>query len=105
MLEAFQISPLIVAGVLAFSGGILTGTSSGFVALSMPIIVALAPGNIAAVSVGFVMGTAGQMLSPMHLCFLVTIRYFGADFIRSMKPIAVMEALMVGFVLLRYGLF
>ncbi len=42
MLEAFQISPLIVAGVLAFSGGVLTGTSGGFVALSMPIIVALA---------------------------------------------------------------
>jgi len=105
MLEAFQISPLIVAGVLAFSGGVLTGTSGGFVALSMPIIVALSPGDVAAVSVGFVLGTAGQMLSPMHLCFLVSIRYFGADFIRSMKPIAVMEAIMVGFVLLRYGVF
>lgn len=105
MLETFQVSPLIVAGVLAFSGGILTGTSGGFVALSMPIIVALAPGSIVAVSVGFVLGTAGQMLSPMHLCFLVTIRYFGADFVRSMRPIAIMEALMVGFVLLRYGVF
>jgi len=105
MLDQFQISPLIVAGVLAFSGGILTGTSGGFVALSMPIIVALAPGNIAAVSVGFVLGIAGQMLSPMHLCFLVTIRYFGADFVRSMRPIAIMEVLMVGFVLLRYGVF
>ncbi len=105
MLEAFQISPLIVAGVLAFSGGVLTGTSGGFVALSMPIIVALAPGDVAAVSVGFVLGTAGQMLSPMHLCFLVSIRYFGADFIRSMRPIAIMEAIMVGFVLLRYGVF
>jgi len=41
----------------------------------------------------------------MHMCFLVSIRYFGADFARSMKPIAIMEAMMVGMVLLRYGFF
>jgi integral membrane protein (TIGR00529 family) len=105
LMEAYPISPLVVAGVLAFAGGILTGTSSGFVALAMPIIVVLSPGDVAAVSVGFILGTAGQMLSPMHMCFLVSIRYFGADFARSMKPIAIMEAMMVGMVLLRYGFF
>lgn len=105
LLESYRISPLVIAGVLAFSGGILTGTSGGFVALSMPIIVAIAPGDLAAVSVGFALGTAGQMLSPMHLCFLVSIRYFGADFIKSMRPVALMEALMFIFVIVRYGFF
>ncbi len=105
LLESYRISPLVIAGVLAFAGGLLTGTSGGFVALSMPIIVAIAPGDLAAVSVGFALGTAGQMLSPMHLCFLVSIRYFGADFIRSMRPVAIMEALMVSFVILRFGFF
>jgi len=105
MLETYRISPMIVAAALAFSSGILTGTSSGFVALSMPIIVALAPGDIATVTVGFVVGTAGQMLSPMHLCFLVTLKYFRADFTGSIKPIAIMEMMMIGLLFLRYGVF
>lgn len=105
MLETYGISALIVAGVLAFAGGILTGTSGGFVALSMPVIVAMSPGDLVAVSVGFVMGTAGQMLSPMHLCLLVSLRYFGADFARSMIPVAIMQVLMFGVLFLRYGVF
>ena len=105
LLRSSMISPLIITGILTFVTGILTGTSGGFVAVSMPVVVALAPGNLAAVVVGFVIGTAGQMLSPMHMCFLVSIRYFGADFAGSMRPIAVMEAMMVGMVLLRYGFF
>ncbi len=105
MLETYGIPAMIVAGTLAFAGGILTGTSGGFVALSMPVIVAMSPGDIVAVSVGFVMGTAGQMLSPMHLCLLVSLRYFGADFARSMTPVAIMQALMIGVLFLRYGVF
>ena len=105
LLSTYGISPLVVAGVLAFTGGILTGTSGGFVALSMPVIVAMSPGDLVAVSVGFVLGTAGQMLSPMHLCLLVTLRYFGADFARSMIPVVIMEAMMFGLLFLRYGVF
>ena len=105
MLETYGISALIVAGVLAFAGGILTGTSGGFVALSMPVIVAMSPGDLVAVSIGFVMGTAGQMLSPMHLCLLVSLRYFGADFARSMVPVVIMQVLMFGVLFLRYGVF
>ena len=105
LFQAFHISPLMVAGTLAFVAGILTGTSSGFVAVAMPIIVALAPGNLAATVVGFVAGTAGQMLSPMHLCILVTVKYFEADFVRCLRPMAVMEILMVCALTMRYVFF
>ena len=105
MLRSSRISPLIISGILAFVAGILTGTSGGFVAVSMPIVVALAPGEISAAIVGFVLGTAGQMLSPMHLCILVTIEYFKANFVRSLTPVALMESLMVGVLIIRYGLF
>lgn len=54
MLRSSQISPLIIAGVLTFVTGMLTGTSGGFVAVSMPVVVALAPGEIAAAVVGTV---------------------------------------------------
>ena len=51
------------------------------------------------------MGTAGQMLSPMHLCILVTVEYFKSNFLRSLAPVAVMEAVMVIIVAIRYGMF
>ena len=73
--------------------------------MSMPVVVALAPGEIAAAVVGFVVGTAGQMLSPMHLCILVTVEYFKSNFLRSLTPVAVMEAVMVIIVAIRYGMF
>ncbi len=105
MLRSSMISPLIIAGILTFVTGVLTGTSGGFVAVSMPVVVALAPGDIAATVVGFVIGTAGQMLSPMHLCILVTCEYFRSDFIRSLAPVVLMEAVMAGILILRYGFF
>ena len=105
MLRSSRISPMIIAGILTFVAGIMTGTAGGFVAVSMPIVVALAPGEIAVAAVGFVVGTAGQMLSPMHLCILVTVKYFNSNFIRSLTPVALMEAVMVVLLFIRYGVF
>ena len=105
LLRSSMISPLIITGILTFVTGILTGTSGGFVAVSMPVVVALAPGNLAAVVVGFVIGTAGQMLSPMHLCILVTCEYFHSNFVRSLAPVAVMELFLAGLLILRYSIF
>jgi hypothetical protein len=33
------------------------------------------------------MGYAGMMLSPVHLCFLLTVDYFSASFIKVYKYI------------------
>ncbi len=84
-----------VVGVIAFLGGLLTGTSQGFVAITFPFIALLSPGNLTLVTVCFVLGMAGQMLSPAHLCLLVTLDYFKADFLRSLRPVAVLEVVMV----------
>jgi len=105
ILRSSQISPLLITGALAFATGVLTGSSGGFVAVCMPIVAALAPGEIAAAVVGFVAGTAGQMLSPMHLCILVTCEYFKSNFVRSLTPVALMEVFMVGCLVIRYGMF
>jgi uncharacterized protein len=105
ILRSSQISVLFITAILTFVTGVLTGSSGGFVAVSMPIVAALAPGEIAAVIVGFVVGTAGQMLSPMHLCILVTCEYFKSNFVRSLTPVALMEVLMVGVLVIRYGMF
>jgi Uncharacterized conserved protein len=95
LMNKLAIPPVMIIGVVAFLGGLLTGTSQAFVAITFPFIALLSPGNLTLVMVCFVMGMAGQMLSPAHLCLLVTLDYFKADFLRSIRPILAMEIIMV----------
>jgi integral membrane protein (TIGR00529 family) len=71
----------VVLFVLPFIVGLLTGLTVGFVGATFPIIVAMTGGHPdpGAVTFAFASGFAGVMLSPTHLCFLLTLRYFKAD--------------------------
>lgn len=84
-----------VIGLAAFSAGLLTGGPQGFVAVVFPIIAALSHGNLDLIAVGYVTGLAGVMCSPAHLCLLVSIEYFRADFFKSILPIILLEIMMV----------
>lgn len=84
-----------VIGLAAFSAGLLTGGPQGFVAVVFPIIAALSHGNLDFIAVGYVTGLAGVMCSPAHLCLLVSIEYFRADFFKSILPIILLEIMMV----------
>jgi len=95
LLNSLAVPAMTVVGAIALLGGLLTGTSQGFVAITFPFIALFSPGNLDLVMVCFLMGMAGQMLSPAHLCLLVTLEYFQADFIRSLRPILALEAVMV----------
>jgi integral membrane protein (TIGR00529 family) len=95
LMNSLAVPAMTVVGVIALLGGLLTGTSQGFVAITFPFIALLSPGNLDLVMVCFVMGMAGQMLSPAHLCLLVTLDYFKADFLRSLRPIFLLEAALV----------
>lgn len=95
LLNSLEVSNAIVIGAIAFVSGLLTGTSQGFVAITFPFIMVLAPGDITLAMVCFVLGTAGQMLSPAHLCLLVTLDYFKANFLKTLRPIALLEIVMV----------
>lgn len=67
--------------VLPFMVGLLTGLTVGFVGATFPIIMTMMGGNadLGAITFAFASGFAGVMLSPTHLCLLLTIRYFNAD--------------------------
>ena len=95
LLGAMAVPATVVIGIVSFLGGLLTGTSQGFVAIAFPFIALLAPGDMNLVLVCFVLGMAGEMLSPVHLCLLVTLDYFKADFLRSLRPIAALEVVVV----------
>lgn len=86
--------PVIVASV-SFIIGVLTGMSQGHVAIIMPIVAALSPGNLNLAGVAMVFGVAGQMLTPTHMCLIVTLDYFNADFFKSLKPIFILEIMLL----------
>lgn len=67
--------------VLPFLVGLLTGLTVGVVGATFPIITAMMGGtpDAGAVTFAFASGFAGVMLSPTHLCLLLTVRYFKAD--------------------------
>ncbi|EGO65492.1 DUF401 family protein [Acetonema longum] len=95
LLNSFAIPAALVVGIIAFLGGLLTGTSQGFVAIAFPFIALLSPGDIFLVTVCFIAGTAGHMLSPAHLCLVVTLDYFKANFAKSIRPVFILEIMML----------
>jgi integral membrane protein (TIGR00529 family) len=71
----------VVLFALPFIVGLLTGLTVGFVGATFPIITAMMGGHPdpATVTFAFASGFAGVMLSPTHLCLLLTVKYFKAD--------------------------
>lgn len=80
--------------------GVLTGSPQGVIAIIFPIAAVLAPGSIDAATTPYIMGIAGAMLSPAHLCLIVTGEYFKADIFKALGPVLFLEGIIVALVLL-----
>jgi integral membrane protein (TIGR00529 family) len=81
-LATYRIPPVAIIAVLPFIAGMVTGIAVAFVGSSFPLVISLIPeGNsplpFAVLAYGF--GYMGMMLSPVHLCLLLTNEYFCAD--------------------------
>lgn len=90
-LVRYHIPTTLVVAVLPFLSGLVTGIAIGFVGSSYPLIIALLHGQVqgsemlaySILAYGF--GYMGMMMSPVHLCLLVTKDHFRADLIGSYK--------------------
>ncbi|MEK6744306.1 MAG: DUF401 family protein [Nitrospirota bacterium] len=73
--------PAAIFFALPFLVGLLTGLTVGFVGSTFPIIVAMTghSPDPSVITFAFASGFAGVMLSPTHLCLLLTVQYFKAD--------------------------
>lgn len=90
IVEAFYASPLpipVIIACVSFIVGLLTGMSQGHVAIVMPIVAAMGLGNLDLAGIAMAFGVAGQMLTPTHMCLVITIDYFHSDFFGTLKPI------------------
>ena len=103
---------VVVVAVLPFVAGMILGVAVGFVGTSFPIVLPLAAGSgvpVAYVMLAYAFGHMGQMLSPIHICQIVTLEYFESSY-REVYPRIIPPAILpaagavVYFVLLK-GLF
>jgi integral membrane protein (TIGR00529 family) len=89
-LLAYHIPVYLVLMILPFISGVITGIAVGFVGTSFPLIIPMFPANnllgyMCAGALAFTFGYMGMMLSPVHLCFLVTKDYYHASLFRSYR--------------------
>ncbi|MHB8790272.1 MAG: DUF401 family protein [Desulfobulbaceae bacterium] len=71
----------VVIAFLPFLAGLVTGIAIGFAGPAFPLVLGLVAVDphltqASALVLAFAMGYAGMMLSPVHLCYVLTRRYF-----------------------------
>ncbi|WP_029915754.1 DUF401 family protein [Pelobacter seleniigenes] len=82
-LMTYGIPPILLILIMPFFSGFILGIAVGFVGASFPLIVPLIPAHdtftyLLYAALAYTFGYMGMMLSPVHLCFLVTRDYFKA---------------------------
>ena len=110
-LMAYGIPLLLIILVMPFFSGLITGIAIGFVGISFPLIIPMFPTQsmfeyLLYAAVAYAFGYMGMMLSPVHLCFLVTKDYFKAGMLDSYRHLilpaaTVMITSLLAFLLLR----
>lgn len=109
--------PLAAAGaLLPFFVGFAAGNTLVFVTVSFPVLHALGGGaaapwtaHLPVFVLGYAMGYAGYMLSPVHLCLVLSSRYFsepvGRAYGRLAWPMGIFVACALGLALVLSAVF
>jgi len=108
-LAALHVPAEVVVAVLPLIAGLMTGLAVGFAGTSFPIVLAVVaamPGEPSIrpyVALAYAFGHIGQMLSPLHICQILSNEYFSARsravYRRLMAPAAAMAVLSVAYFL------
>jgi len=76
------VPPLVLLVVLPFSIGLMTGVTIAFVGVAFPILVPIIKGGdnlLVYLMLAYASGYCGVLLSPLHLCLVLTKDYFKAE--------------------------
>lgn len=97
-----EIPYLLIFISLPFFMGLITGISVGFVGSTFPLLIHLKPIIPYEISLAFVSGYAGVLVSPLHLCLILTKEYFKADMLGIYKKIFPAILIIFLFTLIEY---
>ena len=104
-MNAWGIPALAIIMLLPFVVGLTTGVCVGFVGASFPVVVSLvAPGatagvRLATLVLAYGFGYMGMMLSPVHVCLIVTNEHFRTRLLHSLRGLLGMAAAVLAGVL------
>lgn len=96
--------------LLPFISGLASGLAIGFVGASFPIVVSLLGAEpdlctlMATTALAYGFGQAGMMLSPVHVCLIVTNEHFGTRLLHSLAGLLAPAAVVMVAALLLHGL-
>ncbi|MCE1196198.1 DUF401 family protein [bacterium] len=103
------IPTIAAAAIIPFVAGLVTGVGFGYVGLAFPIVLGLVAGGgplslEAAIVLAAAFGYAGMMLSPLHVCMVVSAEHFGAGlpamYRRFALPLGIYVAISLAYVAL-----
>jgi hypothetical protein len=100
-LQSLGISPLIATALIPFIAGLVTGVGFGYVGLAFPIVIGMISGDPsipfeAGIILAGAFGYAGMMLSPLHVCMVVTAEHFHAGLAGTIRRFALPLFLFLG---------
>jgi len=99
---------LIILIVLPFLMGIATGFSIVFAGVALPLLVPYIASDSSihgyALLVAYTSGLMGVLLSPVHLCLILSAEYFKANLVRVYIYLAPLFVMVEGVVILIYYL-
>lgn len=81
-LDAFGIPPVVLIMIIPFISALASGLAIGFVGASFPVILSLLGENpefntvLSTTALAYSFGFSGMILSPVHICLIVTNEYF-----------------------------
>ncbi len=111
LLTKAGIPSIVLIMLFPFLIGLLTGMPSAFVGITYPLLLPvfnsgglLHPG---ALMLAYVAGHVGTMLSPLHLCLVLTVEYFRVElfpFWTRLLPPLIIELLLISGLAVLFGL-
>ena len=92
--------------LLPFIAGLLTGHTRGFVGSTFPLLLSIADqASLSLISFAFASGLIGVLLSPVHLCLVLTREYFRADLGGIYRKTIPASIIVFGVAVVKYLLF
>jgi integral membrane protein (TIGR00529 family) len=108
-MQSWGIPLMGIVMVLPFVSGLATGLSVGFVGASFPIVISLMGPDPSAhvfyptVLLAYAFGYMGMLISPVHVCLIVTSQHFETYLLHNMAALARPALVTLAWALLLYA--
>ena len=97
----FPMLPILV--LLPFVSGLLTGLTVGFVGSTFPLLISIAGGaHLNQLTLAFAAGFTGVLLSPVHICLVLSREYFKADIAKIYRKTVPASGIILSAALVEY---